>query len=302
MQALRDYIFFLIYFMKRPDIIHLTSSAGLATIQNLIFCRTASLFHIPIVFHLHVGRLPEIVAKKTIEWVFLSYVIRSSDITIAITPMTVKIIKEQLPDCCVFYIPNPIDLEEMKGFEKKVTRIKTALFLGWVLPSKGVEELLDAWTNIVHDDWELIVAGPVNVKYKEYLLNKYRPVNTRFIGELRHENALKVLSDCDLFILPSYSEGFPNVILEAMALGKPILSTAVGAIPEILSEGCGLLVRPRSVLDLERGLRTLIPNTALREQIGAKAHRKVYSHYGIDEIFRSYVEVWEGLIGEKIVL
>jgi len=54
------------------------------------------------------------------------------------------------------------------------------------------------------------------------------------------------------FILPSYTEGFPNVILEAMALGKPIIATSVGAIPEILSEECGVVMKPRDQRDIEQ--------------------------------------------------
>ena len=64
-----------------------------------------------------------------------------------------------------------------------------------------------------------------------------------------------LLSASDVFVLPSYTEGFPNVIIEAMAMGKPIIATSVGAIPEMLDEGCGVVVPPKDADSLQKALQ-----------------------------------------------
>ena len=62
------------------------------------------------------------------------------------------------------------------------------------------------------------------------------------------------LGACDVFALPSWAEGTPNVVLEALASARPVVATRVGGIPDAVPEGAGLLVRPRDVADLRRAL------------------------------------------------
>lgn len=94
--------------------------------------------------------------------------------------------------------------------------------MGWVIKTKGIEELLSAWKD-VNIDGKLLIVGPYQESYLEYL-NKsgYDLQNVIFEGEKSHEEAMNLLAGCEAFILPSYSEGCPYVILEAMSLKKPI--------------------------------------------------------------------------------
>ena len=122
--------------------------------------------------------------------------------------------------------------------------------------------------------------------------------------------ALEEVSKCGLFVLPSYTEGFPNVIVEAMLLKKPIIATTVGAIPEILSENCGMLIKPKSSNDLFESLKFLIENTANRKYYACLLYTSVkywpqYSVVGrnnkfINSIFDSqkFNIVFTGNIGE----
>ena len=107
--------------------------------------------------------------------------------------------------------------------------------------------------------------------------------------------ALEEVSKCGLFVLPSYTEGFPNVIVEAMLLKKPIIATTVGAIPEILSENCGMLIKPKSSNDLFESLKFLIENTANRKYYAENAFKKVNEEYILDKIVIKYKEIWINL-------
>jgi glycosyltransferase involved in cell wall biosynthesis len=167
------------------------------------------------------------------------------------------------------------------------------MFLGWVIPTKGVGELVEAWSRLNPKGWRLIVAGPVEEAYKAELLKTHRPEGVEFTGELGHEEAMKLMAGADLFVLPSYTEGFPNVILEAMALGRPIVATAVGAIPEMLSDGCGVLIKPRSAEELAEALSRVLSDPGLREGLGSRARTRALEEFSLGAVFARYRELWK---------
>ena len=172
----------------------------------------------------------------------------------------------------------------------------TAVFLGWILPTKGVAELIQAWAELCPRDWDLWLVGPGEVEYQQSVINHYQPRNVRFVSELTHDEAMQVLAGADLFVLPSYTEGFPNVILEAMALGKPIVATKVGAIQDMLSNDSGLLIEPKDVNGLRGALAQLIQDEDLRRELGIRAYNKVRQEYAVDAIFARYVQTWQSLM------
>lgn len=297
LQLIRDYIFLGVMLRKRPDLIHLTTSGSLAVFRDLTMCITARLWRVPVVYHIHFGRIPEIAAANTFEWRMLIKVLQLASAVIAITPDTAATIKHYLPDVHVEYIPNPIDVSELltSVTESYQQERHIALFLGWILPTKGVEELIQAWAELCPPGWDLLLVGPGETDYQQSLMSRYNPRNLRFTGELAHKDAMQLLARSDLFVLPSHTEGFPNVILEAMALGKPIVATTVGAIQDILSMDCGLLIKPRDVDGLIEALSKLIQDEPLRQKLGARGYEKVRQEYSIEAIFARYVQIWQNL-------
>jgi glycosyltransferase involved in cell wall biosynthesis len=295
-QMIRDYIFFLIALQKKPDLIHLTTSGSLAVFRDLVICLTARLWRIPVVYHIRFGRIPEIATTNTFEWRLLAIAMRLTHMVLSITPDTTETIKQYLPQISVEYPPNPIDFSELPDPVEESEDHHIALFLGWVLPTKGVEELVQAWSELCPAGWELLLAGPGELAYQQNLINHYKPTNLRFVGELAHEDAMQLLARSDLFILPSYTEGFPNVILEAMALRKPIIATPVGAIQDMLSNDSGLLVNHKNTGELTEALSLLTQNKVLRCRLGIRAYEKAQQKYSIDVIFSRYDQIWQSLI------
>jgi glycosyltransferase involved in cell wall biosynthesis len=282
---------------KKPDLIHLTTSGSLAAFRDFVVCFTARLWRIPVIYHIRFGRVPEIAVTNTFEWHVLAMVMRLAHVVVAITPETTETIRRYLPHIRVEYVPNPIDFSELPiPIVKENNDRHIALFLGWVIPAKGVEELVQAWAKLCPPRWELILVGPSDEDYQKYLLRRYHPNNLRFVGELTHEDAMQLLAESDLFVLPSYTEGFPNVILEAMALGKPIIATNVGAIEDMLSDDCGLLINPKDVAGLIEALSRLTQDKNLRCELGARVYEKVRQKYSIDVIFSRYIQIWQSLM------
>ena len=264
LQFFRDFYLYFKVLHRKPGIVHITTSGSLGLFHNLIFCLFARLTKIPVILHIRFGRVPEIAAQNTLEWQLLKFLGQLSTKIIAITPQTAETLNRNLRDVSVIYIPNPIDISALPAKLNTNQKRKVALFLGWVLPSKGVSELVQAWSELNPSNWDLFIVGPGSLNYRQQLIEKFNPTHLYFVGEVNHKKALQMIADCDLFILPSYTEGFPNVILEAMGLGKAIIATNVGAIPEMLSNNCGLVIPAKNIEKLKNGVATLIVNDQLR--------------------------------------
>lgn len=276
---------------KKPEVIHMTTSGQLALIRDIFLLRTIKKNRIKSIYHIRFGRIPEIYKKNTIEYWLLKKAIELADRVIVIDNKTYETLKQPK----VIKIANPFENNKVDIIEKKVKLTKTIVFLGWCVKKKGIEELLNAWNEInnKYSDWNLKLIGPIKPKYKEELSEKFSFKQVIWLGEKSNEESLKILNEASIFILPSHTEGFPNSILEAMALGKPIIATNVGAIEEMLDENAGVIVAPQNKDEIRLALEKLIKDEHLRKELGKNAKRRLLENYTIDIIMKKYKEVWE---------
>lgn len=277
---------------KKYDAIHLTTSGQLATIRDYFVSVLARAFRLPLTYHLRFGRIPEIASKNSLEWRILLCVMRRSCSVIVIDNATFQVIKQYAPDVNLVLLPNCVATEDLPKSTAKITGQKTALFVGWVIPEKGLAELVQAWANLEANDWRLIIVGPGSVAYQRELLAKFRPQRLEFLGELPHPEVMKLMANTDLFVLPSYTEGFPNAVVEAMALGRPIIASSVGAIPEMLADGAGWLVKAKDPVSLLNAFNAVLGDVALRADLGEKAKSRAMSKYTVDVVFAEYMKIW----------
>jgi glycosyltransferase involved in cell wall biosynthesis len=120
------------------------------------------------------------------------------------------------------------------------------LFVGNLKSSKGCTELLDAFSrlSLVVPQARLAFAGdgPQAAALKAQAARKGVSDKVRFAGRLQHEELVRWFGAAELLCLPSHAEGVPNVVLESMACGRPVVATDVGGIPEVLPDFAGLMV------------------------------------------------------------
>ncbi len=104
-----------------------------------------------------------------------------------------------------------------------------------------------------------------------------------FVGWLSEQEKIELLHSVDIFVLPSYHEGLPYAIIEAMASGLPIVASSVGGIPDVIRNGeNGFLIEPGDIQGLVYYLETLIKDSNLRESIGVKNHLYAITEYSVD--------------------
>ena len=135
-----------------------------------------------------------------------------------------------------------IDTALIRGLSKNGPR---ALFLGRIHPKKGLDLLLPAWARLGgrHAEWELVIAGPDEAGYLAEMRVLARSLDlgqrVMFTGLVTGEAKTRLLHSADLFVLPSYSEGFPMSVLEAWACGVPVAATRECNVPDISAEEAG---------------------------------------------------------------
>ena len=293
-------IFRLIGILRKRDIdvAHMTTSGELAVIRDIAFMSLNRLFGVPTVYHIRIGRVSDISSRNTMEWRLMRIALKLAGKVISLDSRTTDAIRKHVPGVDVVTLPNPLDDQYKKCLGDVCDNRKEILYVGWVIPTKGVEELLAAWQQLAgsYPDWHLRLIGPVKDDYKSFLAEQYPAENVVICGEFKHDAVLEEMAKCSLFILPSHTEGFPNVILEAMAFSKPIISTRVGAIPDILAEECGILIDRKRPEQIVAALKSLLDDPALRERIGQNAYAKMNRLYTVDIVFAEYMKIWQKLV------
>lgn len=160
----------------------------------------------------------------------------------------------------------------------------TMLFLGNLLERKGVTDLLRAIAALPAGvpEWRLVLAGGGDVdRYKALATELGLGERASFVGWVDQQGARKWLADADLLVLPSYDEGLPLVILEALGSGAPVLCTPVGSIPEHLTDGVNArFVTPGDVDGMSARLTELVADAGLRQRLsdaGIKIFRERFT-------------------------
>ena len=285
---------------EKPQVMHLCSAGGLGLFRDYVLVKAAKKRGIKTSLHLHYGRIPELLSQNNWEWKLLSKIIGLCAVCIVMNRPCEKALND-FGFKNISYLPNPLGmdiLDQIQKAEGKYQRHpRTLLFVGHVYKTKGVYELVEACTKM--SNVQLRIVG----KFVDQLKNELQTIAAgkengdwlHFIGEIPHEEVIKEFYQADLFVFPSYTEGFPNVILEAMACGCPIVSSDVGAIPEMLDIGaddCGICFKPQSVDEIYQAVSMLIDNEQLKNEFSVKAKRRVNSLYVIPMVWKQMVQIW----------
>ncbi len=159
-------------------------------------------------------------------------------------------------------IPNGISFPGSMSVRRRSSGPRRMLFLSRIHPKKGLLELVRAWKNAdAGDDWELWIAGPDEGGHRRIVEELVGELGlqhqVKFPGAVNDQEKWQVYADADVFVLPSFSENFGIVIAEALAAGKPVITTTGTPWRALEEKGCGWWVEP-DVANLTRVLRTVL--------------------------------------------
>ncbi len=226
----------------------------------------------------------------------------------------VSVLNREMPEKCLklgvseerlAIIPNGVDLEEFTVLDRKAARAELGiagdaqaiLFVGSLVPVKGVETLLRAF-NLMSAGREagslklfIIGSGHLEASLKKLSADLGMDGAVRFVGPVMHSDLVHWLNAADCLCLPSLSEGHPNVVMEALACGTPVVASAVGSIPDFVTTASGKLSRPLDHVDLAAKL-----GECLAVHYGREAIRGQVENFSWNECARRYVSELRGLV------
>lgn len=286
---------------KEVDAIHVCTSIGLSVLKDTLILFAAKHFGVRSYIHFHCGRIPIVLVNCDWEHKFF----------MTVTSLATKCITMDLRSYQaltaygvnnVVNLPNPLSTTIINQVSKKknyVAKIPGRIaFVGHVIRSKGIFELIESCCKLGKPDLHIIGKLLPNDKAEiDALLNKYNTDGSwiTWVGEIPHTKVIDELLEAEIFAFPSYTEGFPNVILEAMVCSCAIISTTVGAIPEMLDvdgDPCGLCVEPQNVESFTNAICSVYANKDLINSFSVKAEKRVNEEYTINKVWEQMINIW----------
>ncbi|MGE8427197.1 MAG: glycosyltransferase family 4 protein [Sphingobacterium sp.] len=277
--------------IKKPDVCHITSSASFGLYKDFILVIICKIIGSKAIIHYRFGRIPELEKLKNWEWKLLCLVNRLAYHVIVLDESSLRILSDYGNN--ISLVANPVS-PELMNFKEENSKDEQniILFVGHVTRKKGIYELFMALKEL-NPDCVVHILGPYENSLKEDLEKIYNPKDkVVFHGAMKKDQVYKMMLMSKVLVLPSYTEGFPNVVIEGMALGCSIVASSVGAVPEMLDGGKGLLVPPRNIRDLKNSISALLHNHTERLQLSSKAEKFALENYSMESIIKKLEKIW----------
>jgi glycosyltransferase involved in cell wall biosynthesis len=302
---------FILLLKVKPDIAYLVAAQNLAYLRDGIFILIVYIFSkAKIVIHLRSSYFKKYYDKS--NWFikkFIDLSLRKVNTAIvlgnSIKPMLCKWIKniEVVPNGTDF---NP-DITKKNIYDKNSL---TVSYLGNLYEFKGIFDLLKAAKIVTETkkDVQFVFGGPWPKKESEtrerifnYIKDNKLENKVIFKGLIPVEEKENFFMETDIFVLPSWSEGHPNVILEAMSAACPVISTKdVGAISETVLDGwTGILVEKKNPDQIASAIIYLVENPDVRLQMGRSGRKRFEENYTLDENIKNITTVFNKTIDKN---
>lgn len=272
------------------------------TIVSWAAVRAAFRLKIPVIWYLH----ETLVAVRLIRQIpEIQPTLRMADLLVTPTQRTAKIYQD-LTDTPVAVVPYGIPVPPQVALKKKGS-VPTFVTLGSFEPRKGQDVLLEAiglFNQSGPNEGSFKMAGRVLDFgfFKRLQARAAGLQNVELISALDHSEATTLLNEADAIVSPSRDETMPIAILEAMGLGKAVISTDVGGVREWICDGMnGLIVPPENSNELAIALTRCAIDPKLLAQLGATARRTFDYHFTLERFGTRFAELMESVAKRKIV-
>jgi len=194
----------------------------------------------------------------------------------------------------IFHIPTFVDSRE---YSPQYNGDNYFVYFGRVSQEKGLSTLVEAMKTVRASKLLIIGEGELKNSLEGYTSQKSIS-DIKFLGHLSSERLKSVVRSSRFVVLPSeWYENCPASILEAFALGKPVIGSNIGGIPELIEDGVdGLLFEPGNSEELSEKIAYLISRPQLREQMGKNARKKVEEKYNPEVYYQSLMGIYQKLL------
>jgi glycosyltransferase involved in cell wall biosynthesis len=288
---------------QHPAVVHVHAASRASFMRKSLVLLIARLAGCKTIFHLHGGGFREFATQESgpMKRRWIRHTLEKSSVVITLSEGWAQFIHAFAPDARVAVVPNSVPLPPVAP--AATMQPQRILYLGRLEAAKGVFELLAAASRLAprFPALRLVFGGEGDAQaLRRRAAELGLAERIELPGWLSQEERDAELAKAEVFCLPSYAEGLPMAMLEAMAAGKAVVATAVGGIPEALRDGDnGLLVPPRDEQALARALSDLMGDTALRDRLAERARTTIERHYSTEVVCGQLSALYRELAGTQ---
>ena len=285
----------------KMQLLHAQTSSRASFWRKSLFIALAFAARRPVIVHLHGSEFEQFYRNECgpLRRRYVSWILNRTSRVVVLSSQWGAFVREIAPKAKVVRIFNPIGLRRSDALKPVRKDPHGVLFLGRFGRRKGIFDLLQAMTIVKRKVPSVTlrcggdgdIAG-VERRITELALNDCVEV----LGWVSGERKQQELARASVYVLPSYAEGLPMGILEAMAAGLPVVSTTIGGIPDAIDEGTeGFLVRPGEVDALAERIVRLLRDSALRAQMALAARETAVARFDADQVLAQLEDLYRTL-------
>jgi glycosyltransferase involved in cell wall biosynthesis len=288
---------------RNAAIVHLNTSLNAKSYwRDLAYLMVAKLCGARVVLQKHGGSLREFCRNRPFA-AFVRASLRLADAIVVLSRADLAEYRSMPGNGNVVLLPNGIDcapyLRHPRPAADPAAPLKL-IYVGRLAAGKGLTEILDACSLLKRANVaaRLVIAGggPDEQALKARARGLGIDGEVSFAGPAYGERKARLLAEADVLLLPSYSEGLPYALLEAMAAGAVPVVTRVGAIPDVVEEGVhGLFVPVRAAVPLAGALALLAADRARISSMSAACRRRIAAGYSIDRLAEQLAALYSQL-------
>jgi len=279
------YKYFVTLFCYDVNILHIHIASRASFWRKSLFIMIGRLFNKRIIFHLHGGEFKLFIENELHglrKW-FALKIINMADVIITLSESWEQWVLKTVNKPKVICIHNSIyPIPINKSMKRKSAQL---LFLGKICAAKGALDLIQALTStkLKNINLRLVMGGDGDIDNAKQLVKKYQLEDkVEFIGWISGEQKDQLLQESSILILPSYNEGMPMSILEALSAGLPIISTTVGGIPQQVTNGVeGYLITPGDISLLSERIYQLLTDIKKQQEMSNACIKKFNTYFSI---------------------
>lgn len=283
---------------RRVGLLHVHTASRASFWRKCFYMLLAAVARVPVVLHLHGAEFAVFYANECgpLKRWLIRFVFEHVDRVVVLSSAWQHWVKETFKRSCIRVVHNPVLVPRTPI--PWTSRIKdSVLFLGRLGKRKGVYDLVNAAAQVAKtaEDFQLLLGGDGELD-RVQALAKQLGIGDRvkLLGWVQGEEKERHLTSSMIFVLPSYHEGLPMSMLEAMAAGLPIISTQIGGIPEAVTDGVeGFLIEPGEIEALADRINRLLNDPDLAQRMGMAARRKVETTFSTNAIFPRLEELYD---------
>jgi len=291
---------YILFFNRNIKLIHAHSSAKGSFLRKFFVVIISKLFNKKVVFHLHspdfhvfYNSTPNLIKK------IITYTLNKADVIIALSPQCKRDIAETCSNNNIIILYNPA---KFKNIDCKINHQDSekinVLFMGIIGKRKGAYDVVEAAQYLTNPNIRITLYGDGEVaELRNEVINSNVSDKVIIEGWISGKDIEVAYKNADIYILPSYNEGLPMSILEAMTYCLPIISTPVGGIPEAVHDGVnGYLINPGDCKALAEKIELLATDKPLREQMGLASYKLVQEKFDINVIIKQLKEIYQDVL------